>query len=47
MQGHIITLEITSGQTYRGKLLEGTALLLDPLDKSLANGPPSQTDMSR
>ncbi|OAQ98315.1 hypothetical protein LLEC1_06225 [Akanthomyces lecanii] len=22
MQGHIITLEITSGQTYRGKLLE-------------------------
>lgn len=22
-QGHIITLEITSGQTYRGKLLEG------------------------
>ena len=23
MQGHIVTLEITSGQTYRGKLLEG------------------------
>ena len=23
-QGHIVTLEITSGQTYRGKLLEGT-----------------------
>jgi hypothetical protein len=22
-QGHIVTLEITSGQTYRGKLLEG------------------------
>ncbi|KXH34747.1 LSM domain-containing protein, partial [Colletotrichum simmondsii] len=21
-QGHIVTLEITSGQTYRGKLLE-------------------------
>ncbi|KAK4076028.1 hypothetical protein Trihar35433_2588 [Trichoderma harzianum] len=26
-QGHIITLEITSGQTYRGKLLEGTTPL--------------------
>lgn len=25
-QGHIVTLEITSGQTYRGKLLEGTKL---------------------
>lgn len=24
-QGHIVTLEITSGQTYRGKLLEGRA----------------------
>ena len=24
-QGHIVTLEITSGQTYRGKLLEGKA----------------------
>ena len=23
-QGHVITLEITSGQVYRGKLLEGT-----------------------
>jgi hypothetical protein len=23
-QGHVVTLEITSGQTYRGKLLEGT-----------------------
>lgn len=22
-QGHIVTLEITSGQTYRGRLLEG------------------------
>ncbi|CAG9954048.1 unnamed protein product [Clonostachys rosea f. rosea IK726] len=22
-EGHIVTLEITSGQTYRGKLLEG------------------------
>lgn len=22
-QGHVITLEITSGQVYRGKLLEG------------------------
>ena len=26
-QGHIITLEITSGQTYRGKLLEGASTL--------------------
>ncbi|CAK7273965.1 small nuclear ribonucleoprotein Sm D3 [Sporothrix epigloea] len=25
-QGHIITLEITSGQTYRGRLLEGKYL---------------------
>ncbi|KAF4974710.1 hypothetical protein FZEAL_8419 [Fusarium zealandicum] len=25
-QGHIVTLEITSGQTYRGKLLDGNAL---------------------
>ena len=24
LQGHIVTLEITSGTTYRGKLLEGT-----------------------
>jgi len=24
LQGHVITLEITSGQVYRGKLLEGT-----------------------
>lgn len=24
MQGHVVTLEITSGQVYRGKLLEGT-----------------------
>ncbi len=23
MQGHVVTLEITSGQVYRGKLLEG------------------------
>lgn len=22
-QGHVVTLEITSGQVYRGKLLEG------------------------
>jgi hypothetical protein len=28
MQGHVVTLEITSGQVYRGKLLEGTFLLL-------------------
>lgn len=25
-QGHIVTLEITSGQTYRGKLIEGMLL---------------------
>jgi small nuclear ribonucleoprotein D3 len=24
IQGHVITLEITSGQVYRGKLLEGS-----------------------
>jgi hypothetical protein len=23
LQGHVVTLEITSGQVYRGKLLEG------------------------
>lgn len=23
-QGHVVTLEITSGQVYRGKLIEGT-----------------------
>lgn len=32
-QGHVVTLEITSGQVYRGKLLEGAdypiSLLLD------------------
>lgn len=26
-QGHIVTLEIDSGTTYRGKLIEGTRLL--------------------
>jgi len=32
MQGHIVTLEITSGEVYRGKLIEGTfAFLLLPL----------------
>ncbi|KAK2608384.1 small nuclear ribonucleoprotein Sm D3 [Conoideocrella luteorostrata] len=25
-QGHIVTLEITSGQTYRGKLLDGATI---------------------
>ncbi len=29
-QGHIVTLEITSGQTYRGRLLEGRFLLPPP-----------------
>ena len=32
-QGHVVTLEITTGQTYRGKLLEGA---YDP-------SPPSQS----
>ncbi len=27
-QGHVVTLEITSGQVYRGKLLEGNVCLL-------------------
>ncbi len=26
-QNHVITLEITSGQVYRGKLIEGTHIL--------------------
>lgn len=25
-QGHIVTLEITSGEVYRGKLIEGVSL---------------------
>jgi small nuclear ribonucleoprotein D3 len=25
-QGHVVTLEISNGQVYRGKLLEGTCL---------------------
>ena len=25
-QGHIVTLEITSGEVYRGKLIEGTLI---------------------
>jgi small nuclear ribonucleoprotein D3 len=29
-QGHIVTLEITSGEVYRGKLIEGTRRALDP-----------------
>lgn len=24
IQGHVVTIELTSGQTYRGKLLEGS-----------------------
>ena len=27
LRGHVVTLEITSGQVYRGKLLEGTRRL--------------------
>ncbi|KID91957.1 small nuclear ribonucleoprotein Sm D3 [Metarhizium guizhouense ARSEF 977] len=33
-QGHIVTLEITSGQTYRGKLLDGTPPL-GPLPRNI------------
>lgn len=27
-QGHIVTLEITSGEVYRGKLIEGPVTIL-------------------
>ena len=29
-QGHVVTLEITSGQVYRGYLLEGTIFVVSP-----------------
>jgi hypothetical protein len=28
LQGHVVTLEITSGQVYRGKLLEGASSII-------------------
>jgi hypothetical protein len=31
-QGHVVTLEITSGQVYRGKLLEGQCGILVLID---------------
>ncbi|MCJ1395408.1 small nuclear ribonucleoprotein Sm D3 [Xylographa bjoerkii] len=31
-QGHVVTLEITSGQVYRGKLIEGLQLLMPSLE---------------
>ena len=39
-QGHVVTLEITSGVVYRGKLLEGMLSLpsvpiLNPIDPSI------------
>ncbi|KAG7288905.1 hypothetical protein NEMBOFW57_005265 [Staphylotrichum longicolle] len=40
-QGHIVTLEITSGQTYRGKLIEGA--LLSP--NSGTDGTPANTNV--
>ena len=30
-QGHIVTVELTNGQVYRGKLLEGTSSSLPSL----------------
>jgi hypothetical protein len=35
-QGHVVTLEITSGQVYRGKLLEGMSLPQYPRPQSSA-----------
>ena len=29
-QGHIVTVELTNGQVYRGKLIEGTLPKLPP-----------------
>ncbi|KZZ92966.1 small nuclear ribonucleoprotein Sm D3 [Moelleriella libera RCEF 2490] len=34
-QGHIVTLEITSGQTYRGKLLDGGVVAEDNMNVQL------------
>ncbi|KAK1770412.1 small nuclear ribonucleoprotein Sm D3 [Phialemonium atrogriseum] len=45
-QGHIVTLEITSGQTYRGKLIEGNpSLSLAPLAHVASNE--HQTDQDK
>jgi hypothetical protein len=30
VQGHIVTLEITSGEVYRGKLIEGMYIAHNP-----------------
>ena len=35
LQGHVVTLEITSGQVYRGKLLEGSSSQIHPDPTSL------------
>lgn len=44
-QGHIVTLEIDSGTTYRGKLIEGAARSpLQPFCLSRENEPPLCTD---
>jgi hypothetical protein len=39
VQGHIVTLEITSGEVYRGKLIEGTPphTLADDVPELTAN----------
>jgi hypothetical protein len=33
LQGHIVTIEISNGQIYRGKLLEGTRKPTEPFPK--------------
>ena len=35
LQGHIVTLEIDSGEVYRGKLLEGRHITSHVLDVSM------------
>lgn len=42
-QGHVVTLEITSGQTYRGKLLEGTRRPSSIVVRSLLTDPQPRT----
>jgi hypothetical protein len=37
-QGHIVTLEITSGEVYRGKLIEGTPSIICTKIESLLTG---------
>lgn len=36
-QGHIVTLELDSGTTYRGKLIEGTQAFFKPFSPFLRN----------